>query len=371
MSTVPSPWSSKSAKATPVFADQLLLLDSEDGDPLTQNKRVTFASILASITQKTNNATGFSLAGGSSSSKTLTVTADSTIDQNLSSASTPVFAGAYLSGELRVRDASDSSRYLAVFYSTPDNATYFQSATSTDYIWGASGGALHTRGGFVASNISSWIGGSFGTNSTAPRVVAGMINGGATIGAHNFNFSAWLPLFIQNGGVEGTGIGLNSLTQTVNATLHGAGTTILGTASSAIADGSIYNNQTNFWADATNVDLVFKQKNNSGVIQNFYGLRKNFRTITANDTNVAGDDFIFIDTTLGDVLLTVDVTKIGKTGLTIVNYQGVGLCQFQSDTGQFIDGVNTAFTITTNWSSRTIEQTPSSINGFISATKGT
>ena len=39
------PWSSKGSKATPVGADEVLIIDSEDSNPSTQNKRATLTSI--------------------------------------------------------------------------------------------------------------------------------------------------------------------------------------------------------------------------------------------------------------------------------------------------------------------------------------
>lgn len=317
MSTVPSPWSGKTAKATPALADEILLIDSEDSNPLTKNKRATFASILASITQKTNNVTGFSLAGGTSSSKTLTVTADSTVDQNLSSASSPVFAGAYLSGELRVRNPSNSAQYFSVTYSNANNLTYFQSAGATDYVFGSSGGGLQSQGGFIGNNTASWIGASFGTNSTSNRVVAGMINGGATLGGHSFNFTTWEDLFLQNGGVKGVGVGLNSLTQSVNATFHSAGSTIIGLPPAARADADLYNSQVAPWYDEPNQQIIYKAKSSTGNVTSLCGTGNlHVVTKTSDYTATITDDIILVDSTAGAVVITV-------SSLTVNRYQTI------------------------------------------------
>ena len=47
------PWSSKGLKATPVGADELLILDSIDTNPSTKNKRVLISSlpVIAGVTK--------------------------------------------------------------------------------------------------------------------------------------------------------------------------------------------------------------------------------------------------------------------------------------------------------------------------------
>ena len=39
------PWSSKGSKATPIDADQLMIIDSEDLIPSTTNKRITIGTL--------------------------------------------------------------------------------------------------------------------------------------------------------------------------------------------------------------------------------------------------------------------------------------------------------------------------------------
>lgn len=55
------PWSSKGIKAAPVNADELLILDSEDSNPSTQNKRITIDSlavVAGEVNTSSNSGTG-------------------------------------------------------------------------------------------------------------------------------------------------------------------------------------------------------------------------------------------------------------------------------------------------------------------------
>ncbi len=58
------PWSSKTSKATPVSADQLMILDSEDSNEETKNKLITLGSIVGTGEDNTssNSGTGAGLA---------------------------------------------------------------------------------------------------------------------------------------------------------------------------------------------------------------------------------------------------------------------------------------------------------------------
>ena len=57
------PWSSKGFKATPVNADELLIIDSEDGNAATTNKRITIGSLPSGeINTASNSGTGEGLA---------------------------------------------------------------------------------------------------------------------------------------------------------------------------------------------------------------------------------------------------------------------------------------------------------------------
>ena len=63
------PWSSKGSKVTPIAADELLIIDSADANPSTQNKRITIGTLpVTEVTTWTANhdAGGFDLlnAGG-------------------------------------------------------------------------------------------------------------------------------------------------------------------------------------------------------------------------------------------------------------------------------------------------------------------
>jgi hypothetical protein len=58
------PWSSKSLKGTPVAADELMIIDSEDANPSTQNKRITIGTLpVIEVTTWTadHDAAGFDL----------------------------------------------------------------------------------------------------------------------------------------------------------------------------------------------------------------------------------------------------------------------------------------------------------------------
>ena len=58
------PWSSKGLKATPIAADELLIIDSADANPATQNKRITIGTLPASETftwTADHDAAGFDL----------------------------------------------------------------------------------------------------------------------------------------------------------------------------------------------------------------------------------------------------------------------------------------------------------------------
>ena len=58
------PWSSKGTKGTPIAADELMIIDSADANPSTQNKRITIGTLPSiEVTTWTANhdAAGFNL----------------------------------------------------------------------------------------------------------------------------------------------------------------------------------------------------------------------------------------------------------------------------------------------------------------------
>lgn len=192
---------------------------------VTENTNLYFtnARVLTAV-EKVNNATGYTLAGGTTS-KTLTLTEDSTIDQNLSTIS-PV-------SHARINASSPAGAVI--------------------------GGA--------------WISGNYGDNGTGDRFVFGTLYGLATMGGHGFDLLSWRDMYFQADGPGKVSVGLKTSpadgSQRAQATFHSAGSTILGFAPSAVADASIYNSQVNCWYNEPTNQLTFKAKNSAGAVTSF------------------------------------------------------------------------------------------------------
>jgi len=62
-------------------------------------------------------------------------------------------------------------------------------------------------------------------------------------------------------------IGLGQGNTTPQATIHGTGSTILGTATSAVSDGNLGNGQVNVWLDESGGKLKFKIKTSTGTVK--------------------------------------------------------------------------------------------------------
>jgi len=216
----------------------------------------------------------------------------------------------------------------------------------------------------AGSGAVNWIASGFG-GQAGDKVVTGNLYGRATIGAHTQTFSAWKNLHIQPTLAANVGICLDPTTQSANANLHAFGSTILGCPSTVMPDANMYGSQISPSVNQTTNVLSFKVKKSDGTVVSFpMGL--SVRSITANTTNLASDDIVCIDTTLGAVNFTVDVSILRRP-LAILFFQGAGACSFQALGGQFIHGFSTPISLGAVYSTATILPTTSSINGFISS----
>lgn len=319
-------WSSQGSKTNAVAADYFLLSDSADTNPITKQKQYTFSSLLADI-GKINNVTGFSFSGGSTTTRAITVSANSTIDQDL--------------------------------------------AGSASVTWNNVSATTRVRGN------GGWLAGVFGSNVTTPVVVMGNLNGAASLGAHNNALSAWAALYIQPENDAFTGFGLSVIGgQTPNATIHGGGSTILGVATSAVADANIYNSQMNIWYDQSNSRLIFKAKSSGSTVTSFPltatgGLDQlTSRTSQTVDVNSASDDIVGLDSTPGANLFNIDPTGLNRP-LRLAWVKGASQPQFQPSSGNTIEGSSSTKTFTALYSSITIIKDPAlSTNMIITASRG-
>jgi hypothetical protein len=168
MSASPKPWSALTPKEVPDSADYFAIVDSADGT----NKSVAFGGILSFI-GKANNDTGWTLAGGTSS-KSLTITEDSTIDQNIQSTQSVSWLSVSASG---LTGAASASRYVGATASgapaagtfsigdyviARDGAVYICTAAGTPGTWvnaGASGNLVTSvfgRTGAIVAAIGDY-----------------------------------------------------------------------------------------------------------------------------------------------------------------------------------------------------------------------
>ena len=92
---------------------------------------------ILTIVEKTNNATGFSFAGGTTTSKTITVSEDVTLNQNLNTTSSPSFVDATLSGksantnEVMIFGAAGAISASGIVAATGSNALDLTKGTTT------------------------------------------------------------------------------------------------------------------------------------------------------------------------------------------------------------------------------------------------
>lgn len=129
-------WSATNDNGAPLGAnDQIMLLNTTIGDPADRIRRLSKTDLDATIlstVEKTNEATGWTLSGGTTS-KTLTLTEDSTIDQDLqttadvlhgsisvsnSTGDFGTFTTSLPSGRL-IYESTDVDGVLSTYYKTP------------------------------------------------------------------------------------------------------------------------------------------------------------------------------------------------------------------------------------------------------------
>lgn len=82
---------------------------------------------------------------------------------------------------------------------------------------------------------SNWIGGNFGDDSTGNRVVVGSLAGIATIGGHNYNYTAWRDLLINSGGGN---VGIGTTSALAKLDVNGNGSTGLIVKGGDMGSGS-------------------------------------------------------------------------------------------------------------------------------------
>lgn len=190
------------------------------------DEQLTEAEILAFV-EKTNNATGYSLAGGTTT-KTLTVTEDSTIDQNLSTGSNVSFLG--------IRDTNLGT------------ASYLKS----------SGGTITAGVGTVYADSSS----------------------GTTIGLRDFRVL----------GTGSSGVRWVSTGGTVQAHMHRFGASdgrlLITNSGGSNTTGQYLASGTNFWQTASDYRLKTNIKTYTGVLDKI----KDKRTITYNPKKTSADE---------------------------------------------------------------------------------
>jgi hypothetical protein len=305
-------WSGQPVLSSLDDNDYFLVVDATELVLKDKQKRMTSQVLdirtLATV-QKTNNATGFNIQGGTAN-RNLIVTSNATIDQNLSTVSSVTFANVTATTKLEAR--------------------------------------------------AGWLAGVVGGTS-GDRVVSGIINGVATIGAHNFALSAWANLAIAPEGLSNVGLGLiHSASQTANARFHSSGSTILGVATTAVADNLIYINQCNHWIDETNNILHFKaKKSNSGILDFPVKVGKTIRLISsATYTTTAIDDIIICNASSNAVEITVD-TALMLRDIQIIKISGGFAVTYKPNSGQNINGSSNTLSISNVNGSVTI--TPSNL----------
>lgn len=242
-----------------------------------------FNSSAITAVGKTNNATGWSLAGGTTS-KTLTLTENSTIDQNLSTTSEVLFAKTTIvptgTEGLRITRAVsgvESNKRFSILLDTSGNtscvSTNFDVAY-TNYSVTAKKNSFYSP--TDGSGSTDWIAISAG-GLTGDRIVMGSLNGLATIGAHTQGDVGWQELYLNAPGTTNvvipTLLSVNDVNEytVLNGVRINTNTRIYSDRmlqpiyTSAIADVQISNSQGHLY-DSTGT-LRMKYKDSAGTVR--------------------------------------------------------------------------------------------------------